>query len=91
MLIVFVLTFYSERLNNISFPEMLVNHTIIILDQFHPSTLFQVKLSLQGQILKTFVIDVYETLFSVKIVSPYFQCKHNGCQFQIMHRVSNKL
>ena len=73
MLIVFVLTFYSKRLPHISFPGMAVDHTIIIFDQFHPSTLSQVKISLRGKILKTFVIGVDETLFSVKIVSSYFQ------------------
>ena len=50
-------------------------------------TLSQVKLSLRGKILKTFVIGVDETLFSIKIVSPYFQCEHNSGQFQIMRRV----
>ena len=35
----------------------------------------------------TFVIDVDETPFSIKIASLNFQCKHNGAQFQIMSRV----
>ena len=33
------------------------------------------------------MISVEETFFSVKVVSSYIQCKHNGGQFQIMHRV----
>ena len=69
------------------FPGVIINDTIIILDQFPPSTLSQVKLSLRGQILKTFVIGVDETRFSIKIVSLYFQCEHNGIQFQIMRKV----
>ena len=64
-----------------------MDDTIIFLDQFHPSMLSQVKLPLRGKILKTFMIGVDETFFFVKIVSPYFQCKHNGNQFQIMSRV----
>ena len=46
VLVVFALTFYSERLHYISFLGVVIDDKIIILDQFHPSTLSQVKLPL---------------------------------------------
>ena len=80
----FVLNSTQSICYYIRLPEMIIDHTIIILDHIHLRCL---KLSLQRQILKTFVIGVDETLFSIKIVSPYFQCEHNDDQFQIMRRV----
>ena len=56
----------------LAFSRVIINHAVIIFYQLHPSSLSQVKLSLRGKILKTLMIGVNVTLFSIQVMSPNF-------------------
>ena len=52
--------------------RVIFNSVVIIADQFHPSTLLEIKFFLSKDILKAFMVSEDSTRFSVEIVLPNF-------------------
>jgi hypothetical protein len=57
---------------------------IIVLDQFQPSPLPHIKISLSENVLETLVIRIDITMGSHQVMSPNLQSMNYGSQLQIM-------
>jgi hypothetical protein len=73
--------------NNIRLSRMVMNHQIIVLDQFQPFSLAHVQIGLGEDILQALVVGEDMNHIPKKIMPPRPQSKDNGSQPKIMHRI----
>ena len=73
--------------HHISLLGMILNRTIIVLDQLHPMMLPQIQFRMGSYVLKTFVIGEDLTLGSIQIVPPQFQFQNYRSKFKIVCRI----
>jgi hypothetical protein len=70
--------------NHIGFTRMIVYFKIIVLNQFQPTPLPHIKVSLSKDIFEALMVSVNVTLGAHKMMSPNFESVNNRCQFKIM-------
>ena len=58
--------------HHIGLARLVVDGEIIVLDQFEPSPLPEIQLFLSKDVLETFVISIYVTSLTIKMMSPDF-------------------
>ncbi|KAM2577820.1 hypothetical protein TB2_003449 [Malus domestica] len=66
---------------------MILNSAIVVTNEFHPPSLYQVQLLLGENIFQALVIRKDAALLAVKVMSPNFQSKDYCSKFQIMSGV----
>ena len=66
---------------------MIIDHTIIILDQLQPPFLPHVKLLLGKEVLQALVVCVDLALLTIQVLPQDLQSKHDCFQLQVMCRI----
>ncbi|KAJ0498826.1 hypothetical protein HanLR1_Chr13g0497411 [Helianthus annuus] len=61
--------------------------TVVILNEFKPSSLPHIEIFLFEKIFEAFMIREDSTFHPIKVVPPHFQGEYNRRQFKIMSRV----
>jgi hypothetical protein len=73
--------------NHIRLTRVIMNLEIIVLDQFKPSSLMHVQISLSKDVLQALVVSEDMNHIPKKIVPPHLQGMNNHSQFKIMHGI----
>ena len=73
--------------NTVCLPRVVKDLTVIVFDQFKPSSLLNIEVFLSEDIFKAFMICEYLTFYPIQVVLPKLQGENYHNQFEIMLRV----
>ncbi|KAJ0938867.1 hypothetical protein HanRHA438_Chr02g0054561 [Helianthus annuus] len=81
-------SFLTEGIGyHISLTRMVLDRTVVVIQEFNLTTLLNVELLFVENMLKTYVVGVDDTLSTIQVVSPDFEGKNYGSQLQIVGSV----